>query len=82
MLLGLCCSCQCLGAISTDFVDVCLESKEGIIGGEADIYFLPSGSHWGEGVGTLKLVYVGESLRMGSDSIKSVCPVHRVDRYG
>ena len=82
MLLGLCCPCQFLGTISTVFVDVCFEKKEGILGGEADIYFLPSGSNRAEGVGTVKLVYVGESLRMGGDSIKSVCPVHLMDRYG
>ena len=82
LLLGLCCPCQFLGAISTVFVDVCLEKKEGILGGEADIYLLPRASHWDEGVGTVKPVYIGESLRMGGDSIKSVCPVHLVDRYG
>ena len=90
MLLGLYCPCQFLGEISTVFVDIhlygflliCLEKKEGILGEEADIYFLPSRSHRGEGVGLVKLVYVGESLRMGGDSIKSVCPVHLVDRYG
>ena len=81
-MLGLFCPCQFLGAISTVFVDVCLEKKEGTLGGEADIYFLPNGSHQGEDVGRVKLVYVGELLRMGGDSIKSVCPVHLVDRYG
>ena len=30
----------------------------------------------------MKLVYIGKSFRMGDDSIKSVCPVHLVDRYG
>ena len=82
LLLRLCCPCQFLGAISTVFVDACLEKKEGILGGEADVYFLSSGSHRGEGVGTVKLIYVGKFLRMGGDYIKSVCPVHLVDRYG
>ena len=36
-LLGLCCPCQLLGAIFTVFVDVCLEKKEGILGGEAGV---------------------------------------------
>ena len=30
----------------------------------------------------MKLVYVGESFKMGGNCIKSVCPVHLVDRYG
>ena len=30
----------------------------------------------------VKLVYVGKSLGKGGDSIKSVCPVHLVERYG
>ena len=58
------------------FVDVCLEKKEDILGGEAGVSCLPSGSHWGEGVGMVKLVYVGELLRMGCHSNRSVCPVH------
>ena len=78
----MCCPCQVFGAIFTVFVDVCLEKKEGILGGEAGVYCLPSGSHRGEGVGKVKLVYVGELLRMGGDSFKSVCHVHLVDRYG
>ena len=44
-------------------------------------FCLPSGSHWGEGVRMVKLVYVSKSLRMDGDSIKSVCPLHLVDRY-
>ena len=70
-----------LRAIFTVFVDVCLEKKEGILGREAGVYCQPSGGHQGEGVRMVKLVYVGESLRMGGDSIKSVCPLHLVDRY-
>ena len=77
----MCCPCQLLGAIFTVFVDVCLEKKEGILGGEAGVHCLPSGSYRGEGVEKVKLVCVGESLRMGGDSIKSVFPVHLVDRY-
>ena len=38
------------------FVNVCLEKKEGILGGEAGVYCLPSGSHWVEGVRTVKEV--------------------------
>ena len=53
-----------------------------MLGGEAGVYCLPSGSHRGEGVGKVKLVYVGELLKMGGDSFKSVCHVHLVDRYG
>ena len=53
-----------------------------ILGGEAGLHCLPSGSHRGEGVEKVKLVCVGESLRMGGDSIKSAFPVHLVDRYG
>ena len=56
--------------------------KKEILGGEAEVYCLPSGSHQDEGVRTMKLVYVGKSFRMGDDSIKSVSPVHLVDRYG
>ena len=63
-------------------VDVCLEKKEGILGGEAGVPCLPSGSHRGEGVEKVKLVCVGKLLRMGGNSIKSVFPVHLVDRYG
>ena len=69
------------GVIFTIFVEVCLDKKEGILGGEGDVYCLPSGSHQGEGVETVKLVYVAKSLRMGGDSIKSVCPAHLADRY-
>ena len=43
---------------------------------------MPSGSNQDEGVRKVKLVYIGESLRMGDDSIKSVCPVNLVDRHG
>ena len=78
----MCCHCQLLGAIFTVFVDVCLEKREGILGGEASVHCLSSGSHWGEGVEKVKLVCVGESLRMGGSCIKSVFPVHLVDRYG
>ena len=46
------------------------------------VYCLPSGNHRDEGVGKVKLGYVGESLRMGGDSIKSVYRVHLEDRYG
>ena len=77
----MCCPCQLSGAIFTVFVDVCLE-KEGILGGEAGVHCLPSGSHRGEGVEKVKLVCVGKSLRMGGNSIKSVFPVRLVDRYG
>ena len=56
-----------LGAIFTVFVDVCLERKERILGGEAGVQCQPSGSNWGEGVGTVKLVYVGELLGIGGD---------------
>ena len=78
----MCCPCQLLGAIFTIFVDVCLEKKEGILGGEAGVHCLDIGSHLGESVRTVKLVYVGELLRMGGDSIKGVCPVYLVDRNG
>ena len=78
----MCCPCQLLGAIFTIFVDVCLEKKEGILGGEAGVHCLDIGSHLGESVRTVKLVYVGELLRMDGDSIKGVCPVYLVDRYG
>ena len=78
----MCCPCQLLGAIFTIFVDVCLEKKEGILGGEAGVNCLPSGSHRREDVEKVKLVSVGKSLRMGGNSIKSVFPVHLVDRYG
>ena len=78
----MCCPCQLLGAIFTVLVDVCLEKKEGILGGEAGVPCLPSGSHRGEGVEKVKLVCVGKLLRMGGNSIKSVFPVHLVDRYG
>ena len=78
----MCCPCQLLRAIFTIFVDVCLEKKEGILGGEAGVDCLDSGSHLGGSVRTVKLVYVGELLRIGGDSIKGVCPVYLVDRYG
>ena len=39
---------------------------------------LSSESNWGEGVRTVKPVYVGELLRMSGDTIKSVFPVHLV----
>ena len=78
----MCCLYQLLGTIFTVFADVSLERKEGILGGEAGVYCLPSGSHLDEGVGKVKLVYIGESLRMGDDSIKSDCPVDLVDRHG
>ena len=61
------CPCQVFRAIFTVFVDVCLEKKEGILGGEG-FYCLPSGSHQDEGVGKVNLVYVGEWLSMGGDS--------------
>ena len=64
------------------FVDVCLERKEGILGGEAGVYSLPSGGNRDEDVKKVKLVYIGELLRMGDDSLKSVCPVDLVDRHG
>ena len=64
------------------FVDVCLEKKQGGLGGEAGVECLSSGSSQGEGVGTVKLVYFGELLRMGGDTIRSVFPVQLVDRYG
>ena len=32
-------------------------------------------------MGAIKLIYVGDLLRVGGDSIKSVSPVHLVDRY-
>ena len=32
-------------------------------------------------MGTVKLVYFGELLRMGGDTIRSVFPVQLVDRY-
>ena len=68
----MCCPCQLLENIFTVFVDVCLEKKEGILGEEAGVYCLLSGNHWDEGVETVKLVYVGESLRMGGmDGIPS-----------
>ena len=63
-------------------VDVCLDRKRGIYGGEAGVYCLPSGSNQDEVVGKVKLVYIGESLRMGDDSIKSVCPTDLGDRHG
>ena len=78
----MCYPCQLLGTVFTVFVDVRLERKEGILRGEAGVYCLPSGSSRDEGVGKVKLVYIGESLRMGDDSIKSVCPVDFVDRHG
>ena len=78
----MCCPCQLPGDIFTVFVDVCLEKKEGILGGEAGVHCLPSGSHRGEGVEKVKLVCVGKSLRMGGNSIKTVFPVRLVDRYG
>ena len=76
----MCCPRQILGTVFTVFVDVCLERKEGILGGEVGVYCMPSGSNQVEGVGKVKLLYIGKLLRMGDDSIKSVCPV--VDRHG
>ena len=78
----MCCPCQLLGTVFTVFVDVCLERKEGILGGEAGVYRLPSGGNRDEDVKKVKLVYIGELLRMGDDSLKSVCPVDLVDRHG
>ena len=78
----MCCFCQLLGTVFTVFVDVRLERKVGILGGEAGVSCMPSGSNRDEGVGKVKLVYIGKSLRMGEDSIKSVCSVHLVDRHG
>ena len=77
----MCCPCQLLGTIFAVFVDVCIERKE-YFGGEAGVYCLPSGDHRDEGVGKVKLVYVGESLGMDGNSIRSVCPVHLMDRHG
>ena len=57
-----------------------LEKKEEILGKKAGVSCLPSASHRGEGVRMVKLVCVGELLRMGDDSIRSFCPVHLVDR--
>ena len=56
-----------LGAIFMVFVDVCLEQKDGIFGGEADAWCLPSGSNWGEGVGTMEPVLIGGLLWMGGN---------------
>ena len=78
----MCCPCQLLGTVFTDFVDVRLERKEGIPGKEAGVYCMPRGSNWDEGVGKAKLVYIGGLFRMSDDSIKSVCPVDLVDRHG
>ena len=50
-------------------VDVRLERKEGILGGEAGVYCLPSRRNRDESVGKVNLVYIAESLRMGDDSI-------------
>ena len=78
----MCCPCQLFQTVFTVFVDVRLGRKEGILGGQAGVYCLPSGNNRDEGVGKVKLVYIGESLRMGDDSIKSDCPVDLVDRHG
>ena len=64
----MCCPYQLIGTVFTVFVDVRLERKEGILGGEAGVYCMPSGRNQDEGVGKVKLVYIGESLRMGDDS--------------
>ena len=39
-------------------MDGCLEKNEVILGGEAGVHCLPSGSHTGEGVEKVKLVCV------------------------
>ena len=63
------CHCQDLGAIFTVFVVVCLEKKEGIFGGEAGAWCLPSGSNQGECVGTVELVLISGLTRMGGNTL-------------
>ena len=68
-LLGLSCHFQVVSAISTVFVDVCLEKRDGIIGGEAVAWSLPNGSNSGECVRTVELVFLGGLLKIGGDSL-------------
>ena len=68
-MLELYCHCQDLGAIFTVFVVVYLEKKEGIFGGEAGAWCLPSGSNQGEGMGTVELVLISGLMRMGGNTL-------------
>ena len=58
-----------LSVLSTVFVDVCVEKRDGISGGEAVAWCLPNGSNSGKGVRTVELVFLGGLLKAGGDSL-------------